>query len=265
MTLSAPLNDATALYRPQAANPLPSEGSDGSPLTLTGAAVVHDTTLGDYIHYPTGNDYSSAPIPPALLNGDVTFAIRYRPDGSWIDRCLMSIVDPGTLKHFMLTVASGNNYLARFWDNSQSHAQITTGYSTTHASTSRTDDIVVTWEATTKTIRLYINGVLECSGISGNPRSTIGSAALSLPASIAGGLPIAGKVFGIAHWHRCLSAAEVAALTANPDWTGQGPPPPPPPGLVVKFNGTVEPDWVVKLNGVVVGGTGDTIDVTGSP
>jgi hypothetical protein len=76
----------------------------------------------------------------------------------------------------------------------------------------------------------------------------------------ADGLPRLGENSGdFLHYkgagHLALGERALAALT------GYTPPPPPPP-LVVKFNGTPQP-WSVRLNGTPVGGTGDTIDITG--
>jgi hypothetical protein len=48
-------------------------------------------------------------------------------------------------------------------------------------------------------------------------------------------------------------------------FAGASPPPPPPSPLAVQFNGTVKPDWIVKLNGVPIGAAGDIIEITGTP
>jgi len=265
----APLDDASLLYRAQPYDPaltqIPSEGLRDDPLQFgptagtdtEDPAFVSDAVLGDYFHYVLAdNDHAVSPVPVEALNGDVTFAIRYRQDVLWADRLLLSVVDPSPqTKHFMLHVTAGNKYMARFWEHpTVGWAQIG-ATSTTSVSTSRTDTVVVTWDSATKENKLYVNGALEATGTTGKIRSNASVSGLQVPLAYTTLKP-AGKVFSIALWERTLSATEVADLQVNPDWyEGGGYPPPPPPmgALRVRVNGTeLAPGTTVTIDGVPV-------------
>lgn len=281
----APLNDAACLYRAQAYSPtntlIPNEGTRSEPLNL-GSTLGADATdplfvadaIGDYLRFPPGQMCcAAAPVPVSVLNGDVTFAIRHRPEGAWTQRKVLIVTDnhnlPGELKHFYLTIDSANKYLARFWEDTPTHSQIW-ALSTTSASVDRTDTVAVTWDSATKTSRLFVNGVQEATFTSANPRSDAASSPLYAPTpGTVQYLQAAGKLFALGVWDRALSAGEISALGTNSDWLAGGggtppPPPPPPPSpgvLIVKLNGVVQPGASVTIDGapVVPSGTADKV------
>lgn len=270
--MTSPIDDIACLWRAQAYSPtstvIPNEGSRSEPLVLgptlnvdvEDPSFVQDATIGDHLLY-TSSSYAVAPVPPVVLNGDITLAIRYRTTALWADRLLLSIVEPdGQLKRFMLHQTSGNKYMARFWEAPPNWSQIGVT-STTVASTSRTDTIVITWDSATKQISLYINGALEAIGGTGNPRADAIDAPLQVPYPGTTLFP-AGMLFALGHWTRALSAQEVADLQDDPVWLNETAPPPPLPGvLLVRINGVEQPGATVTIDGVPVEpeGTTDTI------
>lgn len=258
----APLDTAACLYRAQPVSPIPNEGTRAEPLTLSPTLVYVQDALGSYLRYAPGADaYATAAVPVAVLNGDLTVAVRWRPEAPWTQRLLVSLVDTTGQKTFMLTCASDNRYLARFWGTNW--AQIG-AQGTTPASVDRTDTLVVTWTGATRENRLMVNGALEATGTSPVGRLLAVDAPLQVPFPHTS-LGPAGKLFAIGVWDRALTPAECAALPTNADWLSGGastPEPPAPPPCVVRFNGVPQP-WSVRLDGVPVGGPGDTIDVTG--
>lgn len=266
--LTAPLDDAACLYRAQAFDPdltfIPNEGTRAEPLLLgptlgteaSDPEYVLDPVLGGYLRYVlVDDDHATSPVPVDVLNGDVTFAIRYRPEARWNIRLLLSVVDPDPqVKHFMLHVGSDNKYMSRFWGSNLSHSQIV-AQGTSVTAEDRTDTVVVTWDSASRENKLYVNGVLEATGISAVARSDAAVSPLQMP-SPGTTIKMAGKVFSMACWERCFTAGEVSALLLNEGWYEGGgiPPPPPPPGqLIVKVNGTaLPPGTIVKIDGVSV-------------
>lgn len=264
-----PLDDAACLYRAQSYSPtntlLPNEGTRTEPLLLgptlnadtADPVFVADAVLGDHLRYPIGQGcYAVSPVPPSIVNGDVSFAIRYRPEALWADRLLLSVIDPVPVtKHFMLHQTSGNKLMARFWEHpSQGWAQIG-ATSLTSVSLNRTDTVVVVWDSALKQVRLYLNGELEATGSTGKQRSEAVVSGLNVPYNGTTSLVPAYKVFSVACWDRLLSASEVAALTNNADWLAGGGTPPPPPEqgeLIVRINGTVQPGASVLIDDVPV-------------
>lgn len=261
--LSAPLNDAACVYRAQsfaADNTIiPNEGSRTEPLTLgaTTAAESQDPVYeadanGAYLDY-TSTSNALANIPPAAMNGAITVALRYQPTGFWADRLLTSIVDAGPTKHFMLHQTSGNKIMARFWDAPPNWSQIGATSTSTVAS-NHVYNIAVTWDTVERVNRLYINGVQESSGSTGNPRSSANEPGFEAP--FAGTILYPShRLYALALWNRALSASEVASLTTNADWLNSGspPPPPPPPGVIrVVVNGTYYEGATVAIDGVPV-------------
>lgn len=265
MPLTAPLNDALAVYRAQTFDAqntvIPNEGSRTEPLVLgatTGSeasdpAFVSDGD-GDYLVFAGSTDYSRAEIPAAQLNGDFTFAMRYRPSESWTIRFLAAIIDQNPeVKHFMLHVQSNNTLMARVWDSSPQRPQIAVA-STGSLNTSAAYTLAVTWNEAAKTLKLYINGTLAATTTHTLGRSSTAASPLLIPST---GSNIAGKVFSVAWWNATKSDQDMAALATNADWLSGGdpvdPPDPPPPPIVTElFEHTVIADTtvVVKENGV---------------
>ncbi len=268
----APLDTASCLYRAQDDSPVPNEGTRTEPLTLgsTPPVFTADATLGDHWRYPVGAGcYAVAAVPPSVVNGDVTFAIRYRPEAIWADRLLLSVIDPSPVtKHFMLHQTSGNKLMARFWEHpSQGWAQIG-ATSITSVSLSRTDTVVVIWDSAAKQVRLYLNGVLEASGSTGKQRSEAATSGLNVPYNGATSLVPAYKVFAVAAWDFTLAPSQITALTENADWLAGGGDPPPPPeqgDLIVLLNGTHQPGASVTIDGEPVlpeGSEDKTVEVS---
>lgn len=262
MTLLAPLDDALAVYRAQsydAANTvIPNEGSRSEPLILgatTGSeasdpAFVSDGD-GDYLAFAGSTDYARAEIPAAQLNGDFTFAMRYRPSETWTIRFLATIFDQNPeLKHFMLHVQSNNTLMTRVWDSSPQRAQVVVA-STGSLNTSTTYTIGVTWNEATKTLKLYVDGTLAATTTHTLGRSSNSASPLYIPAT---GSNIAGKLFSAAWWNATKSDQDMADLATNADWLSGGEPvdPPPEPIITELFEHTVLADTtvVVKENGV---------------
>lgn len=273
--LAAPLNDAICVYRAQAPvnGGIPNEGTRTEPLNLgptlgsdpEDPTYVTDATLGNHLLFTTGN-YASAPVPVALLNGDLTLAIRCRPTASFADHGLMQIGDnldtPTPNKCFVLHVTNTNYYMARFIGAPPNTSQIRCD-SLTKISLTRTDTVVVTWGSLTN--RFYLNGVQESQATINAPRAQ--STGSPLRIAFAGTqLPPASRVFAVAAWNRTLSAAEVAALQTNSDWLAGGnqPPPPPPAQLKVFINTVQQAGATVSIDGVPVvpGAVDKVVEVT---
>ncbi len=229
VALAAPLDTADCVYRAAAYDPdntlLPNEGLRSEPLTLgeTLGTEAHDPAFvsdgaGNYLLYTLNQgQFATCAVPVSVLNGDVTFALRYRTTAYWADRLLLSIIDMDSYgivrKRFMLHQTSGNKYMARFWATDANASQIP-AISTTSVSTSRTDDIVVTSESATKTLKLYINGVLEAIFVSLYSRQDAVSAPLCMPAPTTTLKP-AGKVYALAVYKGVWTQAQVSALNWN--------------------------------------------------
>lgn len=265
MSLTAPLDDAALLYRAQAYDPgntvIPNEGTRPEPLILgatTGSEASDPSfasdALGDYLQFVGGADYARAEIPAAQLNGDFTFAMRYRPDSTWTIRFLATIMDQNPeRKHFMVHVQSNNTVMARVWDNTPTRAQVGV-VSSGSLNTNTTYTIAASWNEAAKTLKLYVDGALVATTVHGSGRSNNSASPLYIPFA---GNWIAGKLFSVAWWNATKSDADMAALATNADWLSGGdpvdPPPPPPPPIVTElFEHTVIADTtvVVKENGV---------------
>lgn len=216
--LTAPLDSAICFYRPAPGASVPNLGTRPEPFELSGPVYTADAALGAYWHYsPTRNDAAVVPLPPAIINGDVTFALRLRPEAAWTWRTFLAIIDDSPLlKHCMIGIDTSNKWLSRFWDASPTHAQIVAQSTTTTLAT-RTDTLVVTWDSATRAHKLYMNGVLEATAVANAARSATTVSPLQVP-NAATTLKPAGKLFALAVWDRPLSAAEVAALAVNAEW-----------------------------------------------
>jgi hypothetical protein len=241
--LTPPLDTAACLYRAQAYSPdntmLPNEGTRQEPLLL-GASLssepvdpvfTADSAIGDHLRFAPGQGcHARAMVPPAVLQGDFTFAVRYRPEAAWTLRFLATVIDQNPeVKHFYLHVATDNKVMARVFDSSASHAQVI-AQGTAGLSTSKTYTIIVTWDSQAKTLRLFIDGAQAAQAVSAHPRSVPLASPLYLP--YPGANSTAGKFFAWGYWQRALSSTEVTMLTDNADWLaagGSGTPPPPPP------------------------------------
>lgn len=265
--LAPPLTDAVCLFRAQNAAPVPNEGSRTEPLSLTNVTFNADATLGN--HWTFGaTSIGNCPVPAAVLNGDITLALRYRTTALWSDRPLFMIADPDPtyatpIKRIFLHQSSQNKYVSRAWLKPPTNSWVLS-QSNTSVSTSRTDTVVMTWSTVDNTNRLYVNGVLESSSSLGAPRTDLtGTGGLEVPTLAASQFtPPAGYVFSIAQWSRTLAPAEVAALTTLPDWLAGGGGSVPPPQLpIVKINGTVQPGATAKVNGVDLDSS-STVEIT---
>jgi hypothetical protein len=227
--LSAPLNDAICFYRPVAGtNSVVNLGTRSESKLIAdavpggvGPVYTADATLGAHYKYlNTREDRAFANLPASFLNGDITFAIRWRPDLYFNWHMLGSIIDnpgPSPTKHFMIGCQTDQYYLSRFWGNSPTRPQLP-AVSTTKVNTGRTDTVVVTWDSATRTHSLYINGVLEGSGTSAVPRTDAVGPGINFPTYGTTALKPSAKFFCEAYWNRCLSSSEVFTLNSNADW-----------------------------------------------
>jgi hypothetical protein len=227
--LTAPLDTASGVWRPRAYTPdntlIPNEGLLDIPLNL-GATLNADTTDPVFVQEAGGNflkytlnqgQYAQANLPAESLNGDIWFALQYRPLAVWADRLLLAIVDPHPttpLKRFMLHQTSGNKVMARFWATNSSQIPAT---STTSVSLSRTDTWIVTWSVAEKKICLYRQGVLEASFVSPYDRQAVVSAPLSMPLP-GTTLKPAGLYGPLATGNWTLTPEEASVFHLNPDW-----------------------------------------------
>lgn len=234
---SAPLDDAAYFYRPTATfnasnTQYPNLGTRDEPLVLGAdyTADGRDATWGTdgsggHLVYVKANDTASHAAAPVAIVDCASFTVACRI--TWTDSSTLS-----TLFHCMKNVSldekniflhrqSDSTYEGRVWDGTTDSQVPAVG--TSFAVNGDTDNVVLTYDGTTRVLTLYVNAAAEGTNTSPHARRLRGTDYyLEWPVSIGLADPTLCpncKYRRMAFWTRALSSTEVTALETHTLWT----------------------------------------------